>query len=103
MEALRFYFRLVGLSMQARMQYRADFIMGILSVITLNAVNLGLIGIIVYRSRCGGRRNGQTRLDGRRFGGGCGKASCQKKGDKQKAGQSLSDFHKVRHYPPEPE
>ena len=49
MEALRLYLRLVGLSMQARLQYRADFIMGILNVIALNAVNLGLIGIIVYR------------------------------------------------------
>jgi ABC-2 type transport system permease protein len=49
MEALRLYFRLVGVSMKARLQYRADFIMGILNVIALNAVNLGLIGIIVYR------------------------------------------------------
>src|SRR5215207_7683154 len=49
MEALRLYWRLVGVSMQARLQYRADFIMGILNVIALNAVNLGLIGIIVYR------------------------------------------------------
>jgi viologen exporter family transport system permease protein len=49
MEALRLYFRLVGLSMQARLQYRADFIMGILNVFALNAVNLGLIAIIVYR------------------------------------------------------
>jgi len=49
MEALRLYLRLVGVSMQARLQYRADFIMGILNVIALNAVNLGLIGIIVYR------------------------------------------------------
>ncbi len=49
MEALRLYFRLVRLSMQARLQYRADFIMGMFNVIALNAVNLGLIGIIVYR------------------------------------------------------
>lgn len=49
MDALRLYIRLVRLSMQARLQYRADFIMGLLNIITLNAVNLGLIGIIVYR------------------------------------------------------
>ena len=49
MEALRLYLRLVGVSMKARLQYRADFIMGIFNVIALNAVNLGLIGIIVYR------------------------------------------------------
>jgi ABC-2 type transport system permease protein len=49
MEALRLYARLVGVSMQARLQYRADFIMGAISVLALNAVNLGLIGIIVYQ------------------------------------------------------
>lgn len=49
MEALRLYFRLIRISMQARLQYRADFIMGILNVIALNAVNLGMIGILVYR------------------------------------------------------
>ena len=49
MESLRLYIRLVRLSMQARLQYRADFIMGILNILALNAVNLGLIGIIVYR------------------------------------------------------
>ena len=42
MEALRLYVRLVRLSMQARLQYRADFIMGLLNIIAL-------IGIIVYR------------------------------------------------------
>jgi len=49
MEALRLYIRLVGISMQARLQYRADFIMGAFSVIALNVMNLALIGIIVYR------------------------------------------------------
>src|SRR5688500_4970562 len=49
MDALRLYLRLVGVSMQARLQYRADFTMGMLNVIALNAVNLGIIGILVYR------------------------------------------------------
>lgn len=49
MEALRLYLRLVRISMQARLQYRADFIMGAISVIALNVINLGLIGVIVYR------------------------------------------------------
>ncbi|HEX6269044.1 MAG TPA: ABC-2 family transporter protein [Anaerolineales bacterium] len=49
MEALRLYFKLIRISMHARLQYRADFIMGILNVIALNAVNLGIIGILVYR------------------------------------------------------
>ena len=48
-EALRLYLRLVRISMQSRLQYRADFIMGGISVIALNVINLGLIGIIVYR------------------------------------------------------
>ena len=49
MEALRLYFKLVRISMQSRLQYRADFIIGILNVIALNAVNLGLISILVSR------------------------------------------------------
>lgn len=48
-DALRLYLRLVRISMQARLQYRADFIMGAISVIALNVINLGLIGVIVYR------------------------------------------------------
>jgi ABC-2 type transport system permease protein len=35
--------------MQARLQYRADFIMGIFNVIALNAANLGTISLLVYR------------------------------------------------------
>lgn len=48
-EALRIYIKLIRISMQSRMQYRADFIIGIMSVLVLNAVNLGLIGILVGR------------------------------------------------------
>jgi ABC-2 type transport system permease protein len=35
--------------MQSRMQYRADFITGIISILILNAVSLGLISILVGR------------------------------------------------------
>ena len=35
--------------MQSRMQYRADFITGVISVVVLNVVNLGLIAILVSR------------------------------------------------------
>src|SRR5688572_9179465 len=49
MEALRLYSKLIRISMQARLQYRADFIMGLLNIIALNAINLGMIGILVYR------------------------------------------------------
>ncbi len=49
MESLRIYLKLIRISMQSRMQYRADFVIGIISVLVLNAVNLGLIGILVSR------------------------------------------------------
>lgn len=51
MNAVALYFRLVRVAMQARLQYRADFLTGIIGVIVLNAVNLGLIGILVSRFR----------------------------------------------------
>ena len=49
MENIRLYLKLIKISMHGRMQYRADFISGIVSVLVLNAVNLGLIGIMVQR------------------------------------------------------
>ncbi len=49
METLRLYVKLIRISMQARMQYRADFITGVIGVMVLNVVNLGLIGILVNR------------------------------------------------------
>jgi ABC-2 type transport system permease protein len=49
MEPVRLYFRLIRIAMQARLQYRADFITGVIGVIVLNVVNLGLIGILVSR------------------------------------------------------
>lgn len=49
MESLRLYFKLVKIAFQSRLQYRADFITGVLGVIVLNAVQLGLIGILVSR------------------------------------------------------
>lgn len=49
MSAWRLYFRLVSISMQARLQYRADFFTGAFSVIAMNVMSLALIGILVYR------------------------------------------------------
>ncbi len=49
MEALRLYFKLIRISMQSRMQYRADFLTGVIGVIVMNVVNLGLISILVTR------------------------------------------------------
>jgi ABC-2 type transport system permease protein len=49
MQELQIYYKLIKISMKGRMQYRADFITGIISVILLNAVQLSLIGILVSK------------------------------------------------------
>jgi ABC-2 type transport system permease protein len=49
MDALRIYFKLIQISMKGRMQYRADFITGIISILLLNTIQLGLISILVSR------------------------------------------------------
>jgi ABC-2 type transport system permease protein len=47
MNGFQLYFRLIQISLLARMQYRANFIVGILGLIVWNVVNLGLIGVMV--------------------------------------------------------
>jgi len=47
MNGFQLYFRLIQISLLARMQYRANFIVGLLGVIVWNVVNLGLIGVLV--------------------------------------------------------
>jgi ABC-2 type transport system permease protein len=49
MNPFRLYFKLIRIAMQSRMQYRADFITGVIGVVVLNAVNVGLISILVSR------------------------------------------------------
>jgi ABC-2 type transport system permease protein len=51
MNAVSLYFRLIRIALQARLQYRADFITGVIGVIVLNIVNVALIGILVSRFR----------------------------------------------------
>jgi len=51
MKDLRLYFKFLGVAIRARMEYRSDFIVGMISVITLNIVNLSLIWVIVSRFR----------------------------------------------------
>ena len=51
MNAVVLYFKMVRVAMQSRLQYRADFLTGIIGVIVLNVVNLGLIGILISRFR----------------------------------------------------
>ena len=49
MNAFQLYFRLTRLYLRSRMQYRANFVVGLLGLIAWNAVNLSLIGIVVTR------------------------------------------------------
>jgi ABC-2 type transport system permease protein len=48
-DSLRIYLKLIRISMQSRLQYRADFITGLVGVIIHNTITLGLIGILVLR------------------------------------------------------
>jgi ABC-2 type transport system permease protein len=47
MNGIQLYFRLIQISLLSRMQYRANFIVGLLGLIVWNVVNLGLIGVLV--------------------------------------------------------
>jgi ABC-2 type transport system permease protein len=47
MNGFQLYFRLIHISLLSRMQYRANFIIGILGLVFWNVINLGLIGVMV--------------------------------------------------------
>ena len=47
MNGIQLYFRLIRVSILSRMQYRANFIAGILGLLFWNVINLGLIGVLV--------------------------------------------------------
>jgi len=49
MNGFQLYFRLIQISLLSRMQYRANFLAGILGLIVWNVINLGLIGVMVTR------------------------------------------------------
>jgi ABC-2 type transport system permease protein len=49
MSSLTLYFRLIRVAIQARLQYRADFLAGIIGVIVMNTVTVSLISIMVSR------------------------------------------------------
>jgi len=49
MNGFQLYFRLIQISLLSRMQYRANFLAGILGLIVWNVINLGLIGVLVSR------------------------------------------------------
>ena len=47
MNGVQLYLRLIRISLLSRMQYRANFIVGLLGLIVWNLVNLGLIGVLI--------------------------------------------------------
>jgi ABC-2 type transport system permease protein len=47
MDTLRMYFKLIGISFRGRMQFRTDFIVGVISVIVLNVFSLATIGVVL--------------------------------------------------------
>lgn len=49
MESLRMYFKLLTISFEGRMQFRADFFVGMISVIVLNIFSLATIGVVLNR------------------------------------------------------
>jgi ABC-2 type transport system permease protein len=49
--ALRLYFKFIGIAIRSRMQYRSDFLIGMISVVVLNVVNLSVIWVMVSRFR----------------------------------------------------
>ncbi|UCC63613.1 MAG: ABC-2 family transporter protein [Anaerolineae bacterium] len=49
--ALRLYLKFIGIAIRSRMEYRSDFLIGMISVIILNVVNLSLIWVMVSRFR----------------------------------------------------
>jgi ABC-2 type transport system permease protein len=51
MESLRLYFKFIGVAIRSRMEYRSDFLVGMVSIIVLNVVNLSLIWVMVSRFR----------------------------------------------------
>lgn len=51
MNGFQLYFRLIHISLLSRMQYRANFIVGILGLIFWNIINFGLIGVMVTQFR----------------------------------------------------
>ena len=45
---IRLYGQFLRVAILGKVQYKADFFVGVISVLILNAVNLSLIGILVY-------------------------------------------------------
>lgn len=48
MKGMRLYTKFLRVAVLGKVQYKADFLVGLVSVLVLNVVNLSLIGILVY-------------------------------------------------------
>ena len=48
MKNIHLYGQFLRLAILGKVQYKADFLVGIVSILLLNTVNLSLIGILVY-------------------------------------------------------
>jgi ABC-2 type transport system permease protein len=48
-ENLQLYGKFIGIAIRSRMQYRSDFIFGIIGIFVLNGVNLALIWVMINR------------------------------------------------------
>jgi ABC-2 type transport system permease protein len=49
LDTLRMYTKLIGISFRSRMQFRTDFIVGLVSVVLLNAFSLATIAVVLSR------------------------------------------------------
>ena len=49
LESIQIFFKLLGIALKSLTQFRADFLIGIFGIITLNRVNLLAIGVILER------------------------------------------------------
>lgn len=45
---IRLYLLMIKVAVLSKMQYKADFIVGVISIIVLNTVNLSFLGIMIY-------------------------------------------------------
>ncbi len=57
MKNIRLYGQFLRLAVLGKVQYKADFLVGIVSILLLNTVNLSLIGILVYNFHALGNWN----------------------------------------------
>ncbi|MCI0397718.1 MAG: ABC-2 family transporter protein [Chloroflexi bacterium] len=50
-DSLRLYFKFIGIAFRARLEYRSDFLVGVVGVLVLNLTNLTLIWVLIAHFR----------------------------------------------------